>query len=197
MTTRIERDSMGEMEVPGDALYAAQTQRAVQNFPISGLRMPARFIQAVALIKRSAAAVNVRLGLLDSGIGAAIEAAAQAILDGRHADQFPVDVFQTGSGTSTNMNVNEVIAALAAGHTGSAVSANDHVNMGQSSNDVIPTAIHVSAALAINEALIPGLEHLAATIRAKGQAEQHVIKTGRTHLMDAMPIRLRQEMDGW
>jgi len=197
VNTRIERDSMGEMQVPADALYGAQTQRAVQNFPISGLRLPARFIRAVALIKQTAAAVNVHLGLLDGTIGAAIEAAAQAVLDGDYADQFPVDVYQTGSGTSTNMNVNEVLAAIASRNAGQAVSANDHVNMSQSSNDVIPTAIHVSAALAINEILIPALEHLSATVRAKGQAESHVVKTGRTHLMDAMPIRLEQELQGW
>jgi fumarate hydratase class II len=197
VNTRIERDSMGQMQVPVDALYGAQTQRAVQNFPISGLRLPARFIRAVALVKQAAANVNVRLGLLDATVGSGIEVAAQAVIDGQYADQFPVDVYQTGSGTSTNMNVNEVLAALASRHAEQAVSANDHVNMSQSSNDVIPTAIHVSAALAINEALIPALEHLAATVRAKGQAERHVVKTGRTHLMDAMPIRMEQELQGW
>lgn len=194
---RIERDSMGELKVPADALYAAQTQRAIDNFPISGLRLPARFIRAVALIKRCAAEVNRDLNLLDADHAEAICLAAQEVIDGRHPEQFPVDVFQTGSGTSTNMNVNEVIATLACRRTARAVGANDHVNMGQSSNDVIPTAIHVSSALAVHEQLIPALEHLAATIRYKGQAHESVVKTGRTHLMDAMPIKLQQELGGW
>jgi len=194
---RIESDSMGELKVPGEALYGAQTQRAVENFPLSGLRMAPAFIRAVALIKRCAATVNLKLGLIDPLIAEAITAAAQEVIDGRHADQFPVDVFQTGSGTSTNMNVNEVIATLATQRCGATVSANDHVNMGQSSNDVIPSAIHVSASLAVNEQLIPALEHLAATIRYKGQSLDSVVKTGRTHLMDAMPIKMRQELDGW
>jgi fumarate hydratase, class II len=194
---RIERDSMGELRVPAAALYGAQTQRAVDNFPVSGMRMPAEFIRAVALIKGCAAMVNLKLGLLDPGIAEAVKAAAREITDGRHSEHFPVDVFQTGSGTSTNMNVNEVIAALASQRAGCPVSANDHVNMGQSSNDVIPTAIHLSAALAANERLIPALEHLAATIRLKGQSLSTVVKTGRTHLMDAMPIKLCQELDGW
>ncbi len=190
---RIERDSMGELRVPADALYAAQTQRAVDNFPISGLRLPEKFIHALALIKRCAAGVNLDLGLLDPVIAEGIRGAALEIMEGRHSGQFPVDVFQTGSATSTNMNVNEVIATLASRQCGRAVSPNDHVNMGQSSNDVIPTAIHVSAALAVNERLIPALEHLAATIRYKGQSVAEVVKTGRTHLMDAMPIRMQQE----
>jgi len=194
---RIEKDSMGELQVPADALYAAQTQRAVENFPISGLRMPPAFIGAVALIKQCAARVNKELGLLDGGIATAIQQAAQDIIDGRYADQFPVDVFQTGSGTSTNMNANEVIATLASKSCGQSVSANDHVNMGQSSNDVIPTAIHVSAALAVNAQLIPALEHLQATITYKAQSLEHVVKTGRTHLMDAMPVTLGQELSGW
>jgi len=194
---RIEKDSMGELQVPADALYAAQTQRAVENFPISGLRMPPAFIKAAALIKLCAARVNKTLGLLDGGLAEAIERAAQDIIDGRHADQFPVDVFQTGSGTSTNMNVNEVIATLASKSSGQSVSANDHVNMGQSSNDVIPTAIHVSAALAVNAQLVPALEHLQATIAYKAQSLDHVVKTGRTHLMDAMPVTLGQELSGW
>lgn len=194
---RIERDSMGELRVPADALYGAQTQRAIDNFPVSGRPVPAGLIRALALIKRCAADVNSQLGLLDPAIAAAVGAAAQEIVDGRHADQFPIDVFQTGSGTSTNMNVNEVIATLASRSSGLSVSANDHVNMGQSSNDAVPTAIHISAALAVNERLIPALEHLAATLRYKGQALDDVVKTGRTHLMDAMPIKLRQELDGW
>ncbi|WP_026609085.1 class II fumarate hydratase [Methylocaldum szegediense] len=194
---RIEKDSMGELQVPAAALYAAQTQRAVENFPISGLKMPPAFIAAVALIKRCAARVNKNLGLLDASMAEAIEQAAQDIIDGRHADQFPVDVFQTGSGTSTNMNVNEVIATLASRSCGRSVSANDHVNMGQSSNDVIPAAIHVSAALAVNVRLIPALEHLQATIAYKAQSLKDVVKTGRTHLMDAMPITLGQELSAW
>jgi fumarate hydratase class II len=195
--TRTEADSMGDMEVPVEALYGAQTQRAVQNFPISGQRMPVRFIHAIALIKRCAAAVNHQLGLLESEVAGAIVDSSQDVLDGHHDEQFPVDVFQTGSGTSTNMNVNEVIAALASRRADRPISANDDVNMGQSSNDVVPTAIHVSAALAVNECLIPALEHLAATIRGKGQSLDDVVKTGRTHLMDAMPIKMRQELEGW
>jgi fumarate hydratase class II len=194
---RIEKDSMGELQVPAEALYAAQTQRAVENFPISGLKMPPAFIAAVALIKQCAARVNKDLGLLERGIAEAIERAAQDVIDGRYADQFPVDVFQTGSGTSTNMNVNEVIATLASRSSGQSVSANDHVNMGQSSNDVIPTAIHVSAALAVNTQLIPALEHLQTTIAYKAQSLEQIVKTGRTHLMDAMPLTLGQELSGW
>ncbi|QSA98665.1 aspartate ammonia-lyase [Methylococcus sp. EFPC2] len=194
---RIEKDSMGELRVPADALYAAQTQRAVENFPISGIAMPAEFIRAVALIKQNAAGVNRSLGLLDNDLSRAIEAAAAEIVDGRHLEHFPIDVFQTGSGTSTNMNVNEVIATLASRLAGRMVSANDHVNMGQSSNDTIPTAIHVSAALACHRDLIPALEHLQATIAYKARSLDGIVKTGRTHLMDAMPIRLSQELDGW
>ncbi len=194
---RIEKDSMGELQVPAAALYAAQTQRAVENFPVSGIPLPAAFIQAVALIKQSAAKVNMELGLLDASVGGAIVSAAQEIIDGRHLEHFPLDVFQTGSGTSTNMNANEVIATLASRSAGLPVSANDHVNMGQSSNDTIPAAIHVSAALAANQALIPALEHLQATLGYKARSLEDVVKTGRTHLMDAMPVRLSQELDGW
>jgi fumarate hydratase class II len=194
---RIERDSMGELQVPADALYAAQTQRAVDNFPVSGLTMPPAFIRAVALVKQCAARVNAELGLLDSGLGKAIERAAQEIVAGGHAEQFPLDVFQTGSGTSTNMNVNEVIATLATRIAGQPVSANDHVNMGQSSNDTIPTAIHLSAALECHERLLPALEHLAGTIETKAATLAGAVKTGRTHLMDAMPITLGQELSGW
>jgi len=194
---RIEIDSMGELQVPSDALYAAQTQRAVDNFPVSGISMPPTFIQAVALIKECAAQVNMALGLLDPVIGQAIVAAAGELVDGQHLDHFPVDVFQTGSGTSTNMNANEVIATLATRRCGQPVSANDHVNMSQSSNDTIPTAIHVSAALAAHQRLIPALEHLQTIIAYKARSLGHVVKTGRTHLMDAMPIRLAQELDGW
>ncbi|POZ52245.1 class II fumarate hydratase [Methylovulum psychrotolerans] len=194
---RLEKDSMGELQVPAHALYAAQTQRAVENFPVSGLAMPPEFIKTVALIKKTAAIVNAELGELDAELAQAIIAAAEQVISGQHRDQFPVDVFQTGSGTSTNMNVNEVLAQLASGLAGKAVSANDHVNMGQSSNDVIPTAIHVSAALECQQALLPSLAHLAATISAKAASLDHVTKTGRTHLMDAMPVRMSQELGGW
>ena len=194
---RIEKDSMGELQVPADALYAAQTQRAIDNFPISGLPLPPAFIKTVALIKQTAAKANLALGEMDTAVAEAIISAAQSIRDGQHQDQFPIDVFQTGSGTSTNMNVNEVIATLASCSSGLAVSANDDVNRGQSSNDVIPTAIHVSAALECQHALLPALSHLAETIETKALSLDAVTKTGRTHLMDAMPIRLSQELGGW
>src|SRR6202162_5590202 len=163
---RIERDSMGELKVPADALWGAQTQRAAENFPISGLPLPRDFIRALALIKRAAAAANARLGLLPGDVAGVIEAAAQQVADGTHDAQFPIDVFQTGSGPSTNMNANEVIAHLAA-RWGKTVHPNDHVNMGQSSNDVIPTAIHVSAALMLREQLLPALQHLASVIERR------------------------------
>ena len=194
---RIERDSMGELQVPADALWGAQTQRAVQNFPISGLPMSRAFIRALGLIKASAATVNQSLGVLDKKRGQAIEAAALEVAEGAHDRHFPIDVFQTGSGTSTNMNANEVIAHLATPKAGEAVHPNDHVNMGQSSNDVIPTAIHVSAALEVKEKLLPALKHLAETIEAKSRETAKVVKTGRTHLMDAMPVTLGQELSGW
>lgn len=194
---RIEKDSMGELRVPAQALYGAQTQRAVNNFPISDLTMPPAFIKTVALIKKTAALVNMELGELKPELGNAIVAAAEEIISGEHSEQFPIDVFQTGSATSTNMNVNEVIAHLAGKIAGTAVSANDHVNMGQSSNDVIPTAIHVSAALECQQHLLPNLAYLAETIEKKAATVEDVIKTGRTHLMDAMPIRLSQELGGW
>ncbi|MCF6281741.1 MAG: class II fumarate hydratase [Candidatus Polarisedimenticolaceae bacterium] len=189
-------DSMGRLEVPSDALYAAQTQRALNNFPMSSLTMPPRFIQATAMIKRAAAEVNAELGLIKPDIAAAITAAADEIIAGKHSEQFPVDLFQTGSGTSTNMNLNEVLATLANRHV-EGVSPNDHVNMGQSSNDVIPTAIHLSAAIALEEQLLPALNHLALSIESKGIELDGICKTGRTHLMDAMPIRLDQELSGW
>jgi fumarate hydratase class II len=194
---RIERDSMGELKVPASALWGAQTQRAVNNFPISGLRMPPSFIRALALIKWAAARTNRNLGLLPEAIAGAVEASALEVANGMHADQFPIDVFQTGSGTSSNMNANEVIARLATQSLGSAVHPNDHVNMSQSSNDSIPSAIHVAAALEVNGKLLPALEHLAATIEAKAREVAGVVKTGRTHLMDAMPVRLDQELGGW
>ncbi|GHE19763.1 class II fumarate hydratase [Halomonas urumqiensis] len=194
--TRRERDSMGELEVPATALYGAQTQRAVNNFPVSGQPMPVAFIHAIARIKLAAARVNRDLGQLDDERASAIIAAAQRIIDGQHDDQFPVDVFQTGSGTSSNMNVNEVIASLAS-QQGAEVGPNDHVNMGQSSNDVIPTAIHLSAALAVTRELRPALEHLRATIDTRASELDGVVKTGRTHLMDAMPLRMSQELGAW
>ena len=157
---RIEKDSMGEVRVPADALYKAQTQRAVDNFPISGIRFPRTFLRALGMVKAAAAAVNHDLGLMDAAMSEAIQSAASEVADGLHDTQFPIDIFQTGSGTSTNMNANEVIATVASEKLGSAVHPNDHVNMGQSSNDVIPTAIHVSAYLESAETLLPGLEHL-------------------------------------
>lgn len=194
---RTEKDSLGEILVPSSALFGAQTQRAIENFPVSGLTLPPGFIEAIALIKKIAAAVNEELGELDAARSAAIIEAAQEIIDGRHHDQFPIDVFQTGSGTSTNMNVNEVIAALASQKAGIEIHPNDHVNRGQSSNDVIPTAIHLSAALACQRDLLPALAHLAGTIETKSATLEQVVKTGRTHLMDALPLRMSQEMSGW
>jgi fumarate hydratase, class II len=194
---RIEKDSMGELHVPTSALYGAQTQRAVNNFPISGLTLPPAFIKTVALIKKTAALVNMELGELKPEQGHAIVQAAEQIIAGEHGEQFPIDVFQTGSATSTNMNVNEVIAHLASQCAGMTISANDHVNMGQSSNDVIPTAIHVSAALECQQHLLPNLAYLATVIEKKAATVDEVVKTGRTHLMDAMPIRLSQELGCW
>jgi fumarate hydratase, class II len=194
---RIEKDSMGELEVPANAMWGAQTQRAYNNFPISGLRMPRQFLRALGLIKATAAEVNESLGLLEGGVAVAVRDAAMAVADGHHDDQFPLDIFQTGSGTSTNMNANEVIASLASKTAGQKVHANDHVNLAQSSNDVIPTAIHVAAALGVHEKLIPMLTHLQNTIAKKGGALRYITKTGRTHLMDAMPVRFDQEMSGW
>lgn len=199
MTTnnRIEKDSMGELHVPVNALYGAQTQRAVNNFPISGLTLPATFIKTIALIKKTAATVNMTLGELESPQAQAIISAAELLIKGEYSEQFPVDVFQTGSGTSTNMNVNEVLAHLATKISGLVINPNDDVNQGQSSNDVIPTAIHVSAVLECHRQLLPSLDHLATVIESKAVNLEHVIKTGRTHLMDAMPIRLSQELGGW
>lgn len=192
--TRSERDSMGEMEVPAGALYGASTARAVGNFPISGTRLPAGLIHAYGLIKKAAAETNVELGLLSPETGSAIAAAAGEIADGRHDGHFPVDVYQTGSGTSTNMNVNEVIAHLCGPLE---VHPNDHVNLGQSSNDTFPTAIHLSAALALGNRLMPALEALADALEAKAASFRHILKIGRTHLMDATPVRLGQEFAGW
>ncbi len=194
---RIEQDSMGEVRVPADAQYGAQTQRAVDNFGISELRMPAAFICALGRVKSACAAVNAELGLLDGGIAASIQQVADEIAAGGHADQFPVDVFQTGSGTSTNMNANEVIARLASLRSGVDVHPNDHVNCAQSSNDVIPTALHVSACLQCHGALLPALDRLRSVILRRAEELSGVVKTGRTHLMDAMPLRLDQELGAW
>ncbi len=194
---RIERDSMGEVRVPADALYGAHTQRAVENFPVSGLRMPRAFIRALGLIKACAAQANASLEQLDPDIAAAIAAAAIRVAQGDYDDQFPVDVFQTGSGTSTNMNANEVIARLAAQAHGASVHPNDHVNRAQSSNDVVPTAIHLAARLECREQLLPALEQLALVTDARAAELAGVVKTGRTHLMDALPITLGQELGGW
>jgi len=194
---RIETDSMGELQVPEDALWAAQTQRAVNNFPISGLAMPRAFIKALGLIKYATAGANSELGLMKPGTATAIQQAAIEVAEGKHDAHFPVDVFQTGSGTSSNMNTNEVISNLATANSGSKVHPNDHVNMGQSSNDVIPTAVHVSAAIEISEKLLPALRHLHEVIIAKAEETDNVVKTGRTHLMDAMPVTMGQELRGW
>jgi fumarate hydratase class II len=196
--TRVERDSMGEMEVPLDALYGASTQRAVLNFPISGQRFPRRFIRALALIKLAAAETNAELGLLAPDVAAVIAAAAGEVAAGSHDDQFPIDIYQTGSGTSTNTNMNEVIAHLASERlVGRRVHPNDEVNRCQSSNDTIPTALQLAAALAIEEDLVPGLERLHTALVAKEQEFWPVVKTGRTHLQDATPIRLGQEFRGY
>ena len=195
--TRIEHDSLGELAVPADALFGAQTQRAVENFPISGLRLPAPFLRALALGKAVAARVNGELGELEPALADAIAAAAREVAAGRHLEQFPLDVFQTGSGTSTNMNANEVIAALASRALGQPVHPNDHVNRGQSSNDCIPTALHVSVALELRDRLGPALAHLRETIERRARELAGVVKTGRTHLVDAVPIRLGQELGAW
>jgi len=199
---RTERDSLGEMEVPADAYWGAQTQRAVGNFPISGLTFQRRFIRALGIVKKAAAEANLDLGLLEEDKADAIVAAATEVIDGEHDDQFPVDIFQTGSGTSSNMNANEVIANRATeiygGEIGSRqIHPNDHVNYGQSSNDVIPTAMHVAALEAVEKDVIPGLEVLAEELQAKEEAFDDVVKTGRTHLQDATPVRLGQEFGGY
>jgi fumarate hydratase class II len=200
--TRIEKDSLGEIEVPAGAYYGAQTERARRNFPVSGLTLPKRFIAAVAMIKGEAAAVNEELGLVAPELARAIRQAAEEIVAGRHDDQFPLDIFQTGSATSTNMNVNEVLANRAIEILGGAIGSkkvhpNDHVNNGQSSNDVIPTAIHVSAYLAIVEELEPALKRLAEALERKAEEFDDVVKIGRTHLQDAVPVRLGQEFSGY
>jgi fumarate hydratase class II len=195
--TRIEKDSMGELRVPAEALWGAQTQRAVQNFPISGQPLPRGFIRALGLIKAAAAEVNAGLGLLPKGVAKAVGTASLQVAAGEYDAHFPIDVYQTGSGTSSNMNANEVIANLAAAGGKTRVHANDHVNLGQSSNDVIPTAIRVSAQLAVVEHLLPALKHLRLTIDRRGKSLAKVVKTGRTHLMDAMPLTFQQEFSAW
>jgi len=189
-------DSMGSVSVPADALYQAQTQRALNNFQISSLRLPAALIRALALIKQGCAEANSDLGKLDAERAAAIASAADLLLEGQHADQFALDVFQTGSGTSSNMNMNEVIATLASSDA-LAVHPNDHVNMGQSSNDVFPSSIHVAAACELHEQLLPALQTLEDALRRRSEEHESSIKTGRTHLMDAMPISLGQEISAW
>lgn len=194
--TRTERDSMGEMQVPSSALYGASTQRAVLNFPISGSPLPAPLIHAYGLIKQAAALSNAELGLLDPDLADKIAEMAKEISDGKHDVHFPVDIYQTGSGTSTNMNANEVIGSLC--HlAGVTVHPNDHVNLGQSSNDTFPTAIHLAAAIQIKSRLIPALEHLSEALDKKSRDFHGIFKIGRTHLMDATPVRLGQEFSGW
>ncbi len=194
---RIEKDSMGELQVPEDAAYGAQTQRAVDNFPISGIKLPQSFIQALGLVKQACANANKDLGTLDEGHRRAISSICDDVIDGKLMEHFPLDVFQTGSATSTNMNANEVIARLASLESEDTIHPNDHVNMSQSSNDVIPTTIHVSAAISCHQQLIPAINHLIAVIDKKSESLMDVVKTGRTHLMDAMPVSLGQELSGW
>ena len=194
---RTESDSMGELQVPADALYGAQTQRAVNNFPISGLPMPRGFIRALGLVKIACATTNEKLGLLEKKFADVIRSAANDVAVGKYDEHFPIDVFQTGSGTSTNMNANEVISHVATELLGEAVHPNDHINMSQSSNDVIPTTIHVSACLEINEQLQPAVQHLIETLHQRIIELDKTVKTGRTHLMDAMPITLGQELQAW
>ncbi len=194
---RIEKDSMGKLQVPKKAAYGAQTQRAVDNFPISGITMPMAFIQALGLVKQACANANHDLGGLNENRRRAISSICDDVINGKLMDQFPLDVFQTGSATSTNMNANEVIANLASQEAGDTVHPNDHVNMSQSSNDVIPTTIHVSAALSCHQQLIPAINHLISAIDQKAESLDDIVTTGRTHLMDAMPVSLGQELSGW
>jgi len=194
---RIEHDTMGEVRVPASALYGAQTQRAVENFPISGATLEPAQIAALARIKKSAALANARLGVLDQAIADAIAAAADEVVTGAHDGQFPIDVYQTGSGTSSNMNMNEVLAALASQRLGSAVHPNDHVNASQSSNDVFPTSVHIAVTSALIDDLIPSLDHLAVAFEEKAELWKDVVKSGRTHLMDATPVTLGQEFGGY
>ena len=195
--TRTVKDSMGELEIPASACYGAQTQRAVDNFPVSNLTMPGAFLQALGRVKMACAEANHKIGALDDARYSSIISICQRLIDGELDAEFPIDVFQTGSGTSTNMNANEVIAYLASQHAGIDVHPNDHVNMSQSSNDVIPTAIHVSASITCEERLLPALRHLESVINSRATELEEVVTTGRTHLMDAMPITLGQELGGW
>jgi fumarate hydratase class II len=194
---RTEHDSMGELQVPADAMWGATTQRAVENFPISGLPMPRQFISALGLLKWACAGANAELALLKSDLAIAIQKASLEVAANNYDQHFPIDVFQTGSGTSSNMNANEVIAHLATEILGSDVHPNDHVNMSQSSNDTIPTTVHVSAALAIHEHLLPAVRHLSQALEKKIEEVGSIVKTGRTHLMDAMPVTIGQELGGW
>ncbi len=195
--TRIEKDSMGELHVPADALYAAQTQRAVNNFPVSGQPLPAPFIRALLLAKRAAATANGALEQIPSDMADAIRKAVDDLIDSDFMQHFPVDVYQTGSGTSSNMNANEVLATLATRIYGNHVGANDHINAGQSSNDIIPSTIHISAAIELEQQLLPALTHLMETTRKKAEQVDQYVKTGRTHLMDAMPVRMSQSLNAW
>jgi fumarate hydratase class II len=197
MKFRLEQDSFGELLVPFDALYGAQTQRAVQNFAISGLRMPPEFIQSMALIKAAAAEANGALGHLQEAQAKAVAAAAHAIAAGEFAEQFPVDVFQTGSGTSSNMNLNEVIAALVKRQARLVVHPNDHINLGQSSNDVVPSSSLLASALLLRRTLLPAVKRLRQSVARKARQGRGLLKTGRTHLMDAMPMTVEQELSGW
>jgi fumarate hydratase class II len=194
---RVEHDTMGEVRVPAAALYAAQTQRAVENFPISGTRLESMHIAALARIKKAAAAANAELGVLPQDIADAIGTAADEVISGAHDDEFPIDVYQTGSGTSSNMNMNEVLATLATRHLGAPVHPNDHVNCSQSSNDVFPTSVHIAVTSALIDDLIPSLDHLAVSLEAKAEAWKDAVKPGRTHLMDATPVTLGQEFGGY
>jgi fumarate hydratase class II len=197
MEYRIENDTMGEVKVPVDALYAAQTARAVENFPISGTTLERAHIAALAQIKKSAALANATLGVLDKEIANAIAYAADEVISGKHDGEFPVDIFQTGSGTSSNMNMNEVLATLATAKLGSKVHPNDHVNASQSSNDVFPTSVHLAVTSALIHNLLPALDHLAKSLEVKAKAWESVVKAGRTHLMDATPVTLGQEFGGY
>ena len=194
---RIEHDTMGEVRVPANALYRAQTQRAVENFPISGTRLERGHIEALARVKKAAARANAELGVLASDVAEAIVEAADEVASGAHDEHFPVDVFQTGSGTSSNMNTNEVLATLASRHLGADVHPNDHVNASQSSNDVFPTSVHVAATAGVVGDLVPALDHLATALEAKAEAFATIVKSGRTHLMDATPVTLGQEFGGY
>ena len=197
MEYRIEHDTMGEVKVPKDALYRAQTQRAVENFPISGTTLERAHIAALAQIKKAAAQANAKLGVLDGAIADAIAGAADDVISGKHDGEFPVDIFQTGSGTSSNMNMNEVLATLATARLGSPVHPNDHVNASQSSNDVFPTSVHVAVTSALIHDLLPALDHLAKALEVKAELWKTVVKAGRTHLMDATPVTLGQEFGGY